>query len=162
MARPARIVLFGTLALSLLTVTAAATIAQEETGGCSDGPARMSGQVHATHVWTDRQVPGLGRYRIMHWEESVPGAGCRTGRGQVEIYGVAELRPQDAQALERRYRWQPGSAGWPSARALPPALKTLVPLGTQWRSAAGYAGAPKAGLLLAPAHNLAFFSYCDC
>jgi hypothetical protein len=145
-----------------VTVTAAAAIAQEETGGCAHGPARMSGQVHATHVWTDRQVPGLGQYRELHWEETVPGAGCRTTRGEVEVYGVAQLRPEDTRALERRYRWQPGGTGWLSPQAVPRALKVLVPQGTQWRSAEGYAGAPAAGLLLAPGHNLAFFSYCDC
>jgi hypothetical protein len=154
------------VALVMVTlVVAACRSAGDEpvTNAASACASRLAGeqgagepQVRTDHRWTDKDVPGIGDYREIHWQARALGNPCSRVPGPTDwqYQALVQLTPNDAAALAKAGVWQPSAAppAWP-------ALAALIPAGTSWQHREEPKG--QAELYLDPAHALAFFTLAD-
>jgi hypothetical protein len=154
---------------------AALAVSNGDRNACQDKVDASESKLRTERRWTDRDVPGIGNYRKVHWQVRVLGDPCSRAPGPTdyEYQGIVSLRPADAAALAENYDWEPVATAAANAPTdpeqasdldgMPPALAEVVPVGVRWQfssqyaeKVAGLAEAPR--LYLDPEHSVAFFT----
>jgi hypothetical protein len=166
------LVLVGLLGLTLVVQRAASNGAEDD---CQNKVEAAEAKLRTDRRWTERDIPGIGNYREIHWQVRALGHPCPRAPGPTDYayQGIVFLRPADAAALARRYDWAPvatsGSSGQsdkekPSGLSrMSPPLARLAPAGVRWRHSEQYAEngvalADSPDLYLDPDHSVAFFT----
>ncbi|MEV6369441.1 hypothetical protein AB0L86_21380 [Micromonospora musae] len=138
----------------LLVVPGAVTAGYLALRGDSALPPRCQDSVQAeeARVRTDRwdppeDLPGLGDYSEIHWQSRAKGDPCSRVPGPTDwaYQGVVELRPEDAQALAKRYEFMaydpavpPGYTSDRTPAHVWPALSPFLPPEPRWLTSRAY------------------------
>ncbi|MCW3840532.1 hypothetical protein ONA70_10535 [Micromonospora yasonensis] len=152
--RPLLVAVIGAAAAMLLAVVGCIAAGflligddPADTRTCQESVQVAAAKVRTDHWDPPEELPDLGDYQEIHWQLHASGNPCSRMPGPTDwtYQGVVKLRPEDAQALAKRYDFVP----WTSVNLaqLPhdsspadvwPALAPFLPGESRWLHSRSY------------------------